>query len=346
MSMTRRLVSPLLFSFVTLLGFGAPSTAEARPAECRHDEVEVDRVSFPIVLSNGAPAQITAYYYHQRTPRDRILQVAVHGATHYHIYWDLPTINGIDYSYARYMAERGYDVLAIDQLGTGESSQPDGDFLDLDEVARGLHQVLANLRSPHNPTGKRHNRIGLIGHSNGSLTSVYATGTYNDADALVTTAFMVTPHPYPFGLPELGPLLFAPYFDVVNTLPEQFWIDTFYYVPSMDRALVDYEWAHLGPALQPRAAFIDLFTTGRTPAGTRAAGVHVPVLVQNGDFDSGQSSQYMAPEPTYYPSAPSVSLTYLTNIGHHVNGHKNHAQSWEAIDDFLTDKLGHGHSGR
>ena len=38
------------------------------------------------------------------------------------------------------------DVLAIDQLGAGESDQPYGYFLTLDETASGLHQVLASLR--------------------------------------------------------------------------------------------------------------------------------------------------------------------------------------------------------
>jgi pimeloyl-ACP methyl ester carboxylesterase len=229
--------------------------------------------------------------------------------------------------------------LAIDQLGTGESSQPDGDFVTLDEVSRGLHQVLASLRTPHNPTGRRHNRIGLVGHSNGSLTSVYTTGTYNDADALVTTAFMHSPHPYPFGLPELAPFLGEPYIDPM-ILGEPFWFSVFYHAPQTDPDLVHYEYSHLGPGVQPRAAFIDLFTIGRTPPLTRSTNVRVPVLVQNGDFDSGQPAAYHGPEATFYPNAPSVTLQALSDMGHHINGHKNHLQSWDGIDDFLHDKIG------
>ena len=48
------------------------------------------------------------------------LQVLVHGFTYNHIYWDSRSINGVDYSYARYMADQGYAVLAQDLLGTGQ----------------------------------------------------------------------------------------------------------------------------------------------------------------------------------------------------------------------------------
>ena len=89
--------------------------------------------------------------------------------------------------------------------------QPDGDFVTLDETANALHQVLASLRSPENPTGREFSRIGLVGHSNGSLTSIYATGTYHDADALVTTAWMHVPHPLPFNPGDILAALTTPY---------------------------------------------------------------------------------------------------------------------------------------
>ena len=127
--------------------------------ERRDGDVQVDQVFFPVQLSDGNTYQIAGYLYHQGPPANSVIQVAVHGATHFHLYWDNPPINGISYSYARYMARRGYTVLAIDQLGTGASSQPDGDFVNLDQTANALHQVLASLRTPHNPTHHRFDRI-------------------------------------------------------------------------------------------------------------------------------------------------------------------------------------------
>jgi pimeloyl-ACP methyl ester carboxylesterase len=40
----------------------------------------------------------------------------------------VPEINGHEYSFARYTAERKYAVLAVDRLGAGESDKPNGDF--------------------------------------------------------------------------------------------------------------------------------------------------------------------------------------------------------------------------
>ena len=309
----------------------------------RGRDVQVDEVFFPVQLSDGNTYQIAGYLYHAGKPCDRVIQVAVHGATHFHLYWDNPPINGIDYSYARYMARRGYTVLAIDQLGTGASSQPDGDFVTLDQTANALHQVLASLRQPHNPTGRDFDRIALVGHSNGSLTSVYATGTYHDADALVTTAWLHVPHPLPFNPGDIIAQLTTPYIPA-TAFSKEFRTFLFYHVPTTDPDFIDFEQDHLGPAVQARAQFIDLFTAGLNSSVTRSTSVTVPVLVQNGDFDALQPSAFMPDEPTFYPNAESVTLGFLTDIGHNLNGHRNHLQSWRGIDRWLRQTLPpHGH---
>jgi pimeloyl-ACP methyl ester carboxylesterase len=313
--------------------------------EHRDGDVRVNEVFFPVQLSDGNTYQIAGYLYHAGPQVDPVIQVAVHGATHYHLYWDVPPINGISYSYARYMARRGYTVLAIDQLGTGASSQPDGDFVNLDQTANALHQVLASLRTPHNPTHHAFERIALVGHSNGSLTSVYATGTYHDADALVTTAWLHVPHPLPFNPADIVALLTTPYIPA-TAFSKEFRTAIFYNVPTTDPDFIDFEQDHLGPAVQARAQFIDLFTAGLDSSITRSTSVTVPVLVQNGDFDALQPSAYMPDEPTYYPNAEQVTLGFLTDIGHNINGHRNHLQSWRGIDHWLRETLpsdGHHH---
>jgi alpha-beta hydrolase superfamily lysophospholipase len=325
-----------------------PASASAEPTDdgnaelaehgdvAGHD-VQVEEVFFPVQLSDGQTYQIAGYLYYVDTKESPVIQVAVHGATHFHLYWDSPRINGISYSYARYMARRGHVVLAIDQLGTGASSQPDGDFVTLDETASALHQVLASLRSSGNPTDERYDTIALVGHSNGSLTSIYATGTYHDADALVTTAWLHVPHPLPFDPAVLLEALTAPYIPA-TTFSKEFRTSIFYHVPTTDPDFIDFEHDNLGPAVQARAQFIDLFTAGLNPSLTRSTGVSVPVLVQNGDFDALQPSAFMADEPTFYPNA-EVTLDYLEDIGHNINGHRNHLQSWRAIDRWLQQTL-------
>jgi pimeloyl-ACP methyl ester carboxylesterase len=336
MSKLRSLFTSLSTVAMFCVGIGASSVARAEPPEDDR-KVDMDRVFFPVTLSDGHVHLIAGYLFFKGTPQTSVLQVAVHGATHYHLYWDIPAFNGISYSYARYMAHRGYTVLAIDQLGTGASAQPNGDTVTLPETASALHQVLASLRTTHNPIGRDFQKIALVGHSNGSLTSVFATGTYHDADGLVTTAFEHSPHPLPFNPGDILALLTTPYLPA-NAFSEAFRTATFYYAPSADQALLDFETNHLA-AIQARAQFIDLFQYGLNSNLTRSTDVTVPVLVQNGDFDALQPSAFMSGEPAYYPNAASVTLEPLTAIGHNINGHRNHLQSWEGIDLWIRQNV-------
>lgn len=343
-----RLVSKRSFVALLIAIASAPLAPSAAAEPRSHEEddrddrerhrVQVDELFFPVQLSDGNTYEIAGYLYHVGSAASPVIQVAVHGATHFHLYWDSPRINGISYSYARYMARRGYTVLAIDQLGTGASSQPDGDFVTLDETASALHQVLASLRNADNPTGHEFENVALVGHSNGSLTSVYATGTYHDADALVTTAWLHVPHPLPFDPALILSVLTTPYIPA-TAFSKEFRTSIFYHVPTTDPDFIDFEHDNLGPGVQARAQFIDLFTVAQDASLSRSTSVTVPVLVQNGDFDALQPSAIMADEPLFYPNAEEVTLQYLDAIGHNVNGHRNHLQSWRGIDRWLRRTL-------
>lgn len=351
LSRLEALSSVLLCASVSAGSLGWPAPAEAGSSEdpgaaraepSARGRVQVEELFFPVQLSDGQTHEIAGYLYHSgsKSPGSKAaaaIQVAVHGGTHHHLYWDAPRIGGISYSYARYMARRGHVVLAIDQLGTGASSQPDGDFVTLDETASALHQVLASLREPGNPTGEEYDQIALVGHSNGSLTSIYATGTYHDADTLVTTAWQHVPHPLPFDPAEVLSLLTTPYIPA-TAFSKEFRASIFYHLPTTDQDFIDFEHDNLGPAVQARAQFIDLFSAGLDASLTRSTGVTVPVLVQNGDFDALQPSAFMAGEPAFYPNA-EVTLQYLEDIGHNINGHRNHLQSWRGIDRWLRQTL-------
>jgi alpha-beta hydrolase superfamily lysophospholipase len=163
---------------------------------------------------------------------------------------------------------------------------------------------------------------------------VYATGTYQDADALVTTAWMHVPHPLPFDPGVILSALTTPYIPA-TTFSKEFRTSIFYHVPTTDPAFIDFEHDNLGPAVQARAQFIDLFTVAQNPSLSRSADVTVPVLVQNGDFDALQPSAFMEGEPAFYPNAESVTLDYLEDMGHNINGHRNHLQSWRRIHRWL-----------
>src|SRR5829696_155304 len=124
------------------------SFAGVAAADETANDIKVERVSFPVTLADGSAAEVVGYLYYKGSFHNRTLLLALHGATYNHKYWDVPAINGHEYSFARYMAERKYAVLAIDQLGTGESSKPaDGDLLTLRQTGSAIHQVITHLRA-------------------------------------------------------------------------------------------------------------------------------------------------------------------------------------------------------
>jgi hypothetical protein len=76
---------------VGLCAFVMPTPATAA--------VQRDRLVFPVALADGTPCAVVGYLYYDGTPAGRPLQVAVHGATYNHSYWDFPDVNGQRYSY-------------------------------------------------------------------------------------------------------------------------------------------------------------------------------------------------------------------------------------------------------
>lgn len=302
-------------------------------------DISVQNIRFRVRLSDSHTYRIAGYLYAPQHARHRTVQLLVHGATYNHLYWDAAKINRERYSYAREMAHRGYVVVAIDQLGTGNSDKPDGDFFSLDEAASALHQISGQVRA----YGGRHAKLAYVGHSNGSVTSIYAQGTYGDADLLVTTGWVHGFRGLPIDPtdPQVQQSIATPYIDLRGPLRN----NIMYYTPKADPAMIAYDTSVLTDSM-PRHQFLDLIgihadITSRGPGGvtqaTRSQLVRVPTLVQAGERDD-----YIAPanagppsERTFYPLVHDFSFHALPQIGHVYNLHINHDESWDDIDAWL-----------
>ena len=322
-ALSRKVILLLFTLALSALTFPSPTFAAGQPKD-----IKLERVDFPVTLSDGNTYQIAGYLYYHGSFRNRTLQVLVHGATYNHLYWDVPAINGHDYSYARYMAEQKYAVLAIDQLGAGASSKPDGDFVTLTETTSALHQVLSQLRSSENPIGYGFDRIVLVGHSFGSINAVYVQASYHDADALVTTGLGHVPHPLPIPPELIGALAQFPYFP----LPPEARAGLFYYAPEADPDVIAYDNANLADQLTRGQLFTTFFSIFQDPAGQ----VTGPVLVQLGEHDALWPSTYAAGEAAYWTSAESVTVQSLANVGHDFNTHLDNQTGWRLIDEWIT----------
>lgn len=330
----RHLLSTIALIVPASLSAAAPAKAARAPSR---GGVAEQRVTFPVRLSDGSTYTLVGHYYARGGSHARPLQVLVHGATYDHGYWDAGVINGDDYSYARYMAARGYEVLAVDQLGAGESDKPAGYALDLHEAAGALHQVIASLRTRGNPTGRPFPTIALVGHSNGSLTSIVEESVYHAADALVVTGWGHTYSPLLVDPAYVQSLLGAPYLQPWS-IPEPLRAALFYYLPAADPAVVSFDALSLSSTMAT-GTFIDLLVHLSAPTQDGVGGVTGPVLVQLGDHDAIAPAAYAPLEPGYWQSA-RVTVQPLADMGHDVNLHRNHAASWTAIDGWLAATLG------
>jgi len=296
--------------------------------------LKVDRVDFSVTLSDGNAYTIAGFLYYKGSFRNRPLQVLVHGGSYNHKYWDAPTINGQSYSYARFMAEEGYALLAIDQLGAGESSKPAGDFVTLNETTLSIHQVLAQMRSGNNPLGYAFQQIVLVGHSFGSINSIFVQGTFHDADALVVTALGHVPHELPIPPELIIALAQFPYFP----LPAEARSALFYFADAADADVIAYDNLNLADLLT-RGQLFTTFAAVFNPAADRVGAVTGPVLVQLGEHDSLWPSLYAGGEAAFWTNASSVTVESLPSVGHSFNTHLDNKTGWRSINRWITSTL-------
>ncbi|EME43914.1 hypothetical protein DOTSEDRAFT_24031 [Dothistroma septosporum NZE10] len=95
------------------------------------------------------------------------------------------------YSWVQYMIGKGYTVLAMDNLGTGESSKPDPtkDVQAPYEVEL-YHSLATQLRSGGSKLGKSFKHLILVGNSYGSeLGTLLAKRHPQDFDEMILTGF-------------------------------------------------------------------------------------------------------------------------------------------------------------
>lgn len=306
-----------LFTFVSV-------SAAAQPGE----SIKVERLTFPVTLSDGISYDVAGYLYYHGSYRNRTLLLALHGGNYNHKYWDVPTLGGHEYSFARYMAERKYAVLAIDQLGTGESDKPDGDLLTLDQTASAIHQIIGQLRSGEG--GRAFERIVLVGHSLGSINAVYEQATYADADALITTGLGHVEHELPIPGYVIKEMLNHKYFP----FPEDLRASLFYYAPGADPEVIAYDGENLADLL-PRGQLVTAIFSTFDPLANRVGSVTGPVLVQLGEHDALFPASLAGDEAAFYTSASSVTVQTLPGVGHDVNTHFNNRTSWRLMDEWL-----------
>jgi pimeloyl-ACP methyl ester carboxylesterase len=318
------LVTAVVLSALALTGVTTGSVATAA-ASCHG-------VTVAGALAPGLPKDQSIYgQYCSADSSESVLQVLVHGGTYDHTYWDFRGFGG-RYSYVEAMNRAGYATLAIDQLGVGRSSHPPSVLTTQNSLAHGVHEVVQAARS--GALGRRWDKIILVGHSFGTLTSFLEAGTYSDVDGLIATGASHNPGAGGIGaiFSRVRPALLDPatrdevppgdlgYLSVVGARAA-----AFYDAANSDPAVIAADEATRRPGTVGVAATIPEYI----PA-TR--GIKVPVLLANGGHDKvfcaqggGRSLTDCADDAALYaaekPFFPAAELqTYvLPHAGHSAN---------------------------
>ncbi len=324
-------------------------------------DIHVQHIRFPVTVL-GEQHTIAGVLYvkpsqhkicsHKNTPRKvekcflklSTLQILVHGWTYNHTYWDPYGAAKPGRSYARFMAKKGYVVLALDLLGAGASSAPDGAKLNFTENTSSLVQVLASIRSQKRLKKNPIRHIALVGHSGGTILSVLTAGTAPPlADFLIATGWSYAQHQV-FSQDIIDDhLLQTPYIHFSSDLRTE----QFYYTPNAKPRQIAFDNKQLADrfpngALTEGLPLLKALDRGKIDiikAVSLVDKVKVPVLVQMGDMDVIAKPSIPENEKVLYSGSPEVTVQVLENIGHSLNLHNDRKTGWRKINRWLKDQL-------
>ncbi len=339
----RSILRIAVFSAMLAVPF-LPSSASAAQGGLR-----CENVSFSVNLS---PSDATVYNVFgvlcsRGSLHNKTIQIALHGATYGHLYWDFPFQPEI-YSYVRYATAAGYAVLNIDRIGIGQSDHPPADAVTIESNAYVVHQIVQELRGGGRVVPSfgriRAERVALVGHSLGSVISIQEAATYGDVDGVVLTGVShnVTSH---LGDVSFYPASLDPRFAGLN-LPDGYFTTVpgtrpvFYHAPSFDPQVLAIDEAN------KETVTLGELNTAVSGLGF-SSGIHVPVLVMVGDFDLAfcneptcSASGSLASEPGFYPADACAEAVVIPGAGHSLNLHFQAPLTYATILEWMDRRVG------
>lgn len=289
-------------------------------------------VRFDVSDVVGEAASLAATYYRRRT-RDAAgaMLVCLPGGTYSREYWDLNVPGHVGYSFADFATERGYAIVTIDPLGTGESSKLARDFNFADiaaTLASAVRALPAATGEQLPPLAVAHSLGGYLAITQQALYSSYAglavLGCTNQhvAPLNLDPAFIAraeTPEGRAALAQEILAALPQPYFEG----PREHMLSWFHLadVPA-DVVEVD--------SVTTKSVVPRVFGTAMIPGVVAecAAQIDVPVLIGYGAVD-------VSPEPRaearLYCNSPDITTVVLAGSAHCHNMATSRHQLWQRL---------------
>ncbi|MFO0691719.1 MAG: alpha/beta hydrolase [Myxococcota bacterium] len=306
------------------------------------DPIVVQDLELEVNVWDDEPTTLFGRWYAHPEALEEIggpaaLLVCLPGGTYDHAYFDLD-IPGDEYSFARWMAERGYVVLALDSLGTGRSTRPVAHEVGFAEMACATAEAVAAIRE-RVPPGTP---IVAVGHSMGGYHAVVQQAAVQTYDALVvlgTTLGVVGIVPLPDEIVDAarsGPEARAGLIDAMSErFPEPY--------TSGDRSML-IEAFHAADVPEAVLAADGEQTTTVVPrrasaeslvpwfASEAAAAVDVPVFLGYGEIDVSLDPHA---EPAYFSGSDDVTLFVLRGSAHCHNMASTRHVLWERLEQWI-----------
>ena len=167
-----------------------PATNPESPKQCAEVTRQEWRFDVSEAFQNASRLEVAATFVAPTGVPARALLVCLPGGFLSRGYFDLCVAGDRSYSFAEAMAASGFASLALDHLGTGESSKPDdGWMLDADALARANQYALEAALERLQRDGTPKVPVIGIGHSMGSCMAVVQQANHVPYSGLVLFSF-------------------------------------------------------------------------------------------------------------------------------------------------------------
>ena len=290
--------------------------------------------TLPVAITDPGSADQTMWgqlcYRGSREPAT--VQLLVHGATYYHLYWNFPYGDGY-YSYVDAATAAGYATFDVDRIGDGNSSHPPSTDVTLTAGAVALHDAVTALRTG-TVGGHSFQHVIMVGHSLGSVEAWIETARYHDVDAVIITGALhqLNPDLAALAQADVYPAADDPKFadsgldpGYLTTRPGT--REALFYDPATaNPAVVALDEA--GKDTDTVGELDGLFSLESEPVSEQPSSqVNVPVLVVVGADDNifctgvtayncASAASVQSYESQYYPAAAHLKVVVIPDTGH------------------------------
>lgn len=289
----------------------------------------------------GERASLAATYYPPPGAPGAVL-LCLPGGTYSREYWDLNIAGRSGYSFAEFATEKGYSVVTIDPLGTGESSKPARDF-GFTDIAAALARAVSALPDV---TGGRVPVV-AVAHSLGAYLAIVQQSlfsSYAGLAALGCTNQHVAPlnldpgfiarAATPRGREELAGQILAALPDPYADAPREY-LQSWFHLDDVPADVV------AADCVTAKSVVPRVFGTAMVPGvvADHAARIGVPVLLGYGAVDVSPDPRA---EAALFRSSPDITTVVLAGSAHCHNMASSRHRLWRRLLDWVATVTSEG----